>query len=249
MRSAERKTLRSRSESLRLVALLAALCACGGGESAPEPQPAARSSGGEHVEPGERGGMEVSGLLGTIPERKVHAALEPRIGSLQRCFVRGSQQVEFLAGRMEFYFRVSPDGGVEWVYPRSSTVGHRATEQCLLDVAAGTRFPRPQGGTGAEVAWSFEIDPAEDVRAPDAWEAAKVEAVVAEQAATLEPCALASALTVTAYVAPGGQVLAAGASADSRAAADAIDCALSAIAAWPMPDPGSYAAKVSFELP
>jgi hypothetical protein len=231
-----------------LTAALLWLCACAG-EAAPEPAAAEPTSGAEQAVE-RRGGMEVSGLLGTIPERKVHAALEPKLGSFERCFVRGAQQVEFIAGRMEFYFRVGEDGAVEWVYPRSSTVGHRATEQCLLAAAQSTRFPAPQGGSAAEVAWSFEIDPPEDVRAPVEWQPTHVETVLAEQAAALESCALADGgLVVTAYVAPGGQLLAAGASASSREAADAIDCALAAIAAWPMPDPGSYAAKVSFTVP
>lgn len=220
-----------------------------GGEQAPAPAPPARSSGAEPAP--ERGsGMEVSGLLGTIPARDVHAALEPKLGSFQRCFVRGAQQVELLAGGMEFYFRVGADGAVQWVYPRSSTIGHRATEQCLLAAAQATRFPKPHGGDAAEFAWSFEIDPPEDVRPPLAWEAANVEAVLAEQASSLASCALPSGgLMVTVYVAPGGQLLAAGASAASRETAEQIDCALAAIAAWSLPDPGSYAAKVSFPVP
>lgn len=228
--------------------LLLANVGCGG-EPAREPAVPERSSGAEPAQ--ERStGMEVSGLLGTIPERKVNAALEPKLGSFQRCFARGAQQVELIAGGMEFYFRVGADGAVQWVYPRSSSVGHRATEQCLLSAAASARFPEPQGGDAAEFAWSFEIDPAEDIRPPVQWEASQVAPVLAESASTLDGCALdAGGLLVTAYVAPGGQVVAAGASASSREAAEQIDCVLAAVAAWSLPDPGSYAAKVSFSVP
>jgi hypothetical protein len=227
---------------------LVGLFGCGGA-SAREPAPPAPSTAPQPSS--ERSsGMEVSGLLGTIPDRKVHAALEPRLGAFQRCFARGAEQVEFIGGAIEFYFRVDADGAVEWVFARESSLGHRATEQCLLSVAAGARFPEPQGGDAAEFAWSFEIDPPEDVRPPLAWQAANLEPALGEQAGSLASCGLApGGLLVTAYVAPGGKVLAAGASAASREAAKQIDCALTAIAAWSLPDPGSYAAKVSFPAP
>jgi hypothetical protein len=151
---------------------------------------------------------------------------------------------------MEFYFRVGLDGRVEWVYPRASTIGHRATEQCLLQIAQATRFPEPKGGGAAELAWSFEIDAPEDVRPPVEWEADKLEPVLTEQRAALEECAQgASGIVVTAYVAPGGQVMAVGAAAGSREAADRIDCVVEAVQAWAMPDPGSYPAKISFVAP
>jgi hypothetical protein len=240
------RSRRPRRAASALLALV--LAGCGGGNSA-QPPPPARSSGAEPA-PGRGGGLQVSGLLGTIPEREVHAALEPRLGSFQRCFVRGAEQVELLAGAMEFYFRVAADGAVEWVYPRSSSVGHRATEQCLLAAAASTRFPEPQGGDAAEFAWSFEIDLSEDVRPPVAWQASHVEAALAEQSASLDGCGLqGGALLVTAYVAPGGALLAVGASAASHEAAEQIDCALDAIRGWTLADPGSYAAKVSFPVP
>jgi hypothetical protein len=229
-------------------ALVSLLAACGG-ESEPEPARSEPTSGAERVAPRE-GGMQVRGLMGTIPERKVHAALDPRLGQMQRCFLRGAQRVEFIGGGMEFYFRVGGDGRVEWIVPRASSVGDRATERCLLDVVRTVRFPSPQGGDAAEIAWSFEIDVAEDVRPPVSWDAAFVAPVLAEQRAALTDCGLArGALNVTAYVSPGGTVLSAGAAAETPEAAQHIDCAVAAIETWSLPDPGSYAAKVSFAAP
>jgi len=224
------------------------LFACGGEEPAQAPPPAAQSSGAELSQP--RGGMAVEGIMGTIPERKVQAALEPKFSAFARCFARGAEQLEFIGGRMEFYFRVGLDGRVEWVYPRASTIGHRATEQCLLGVAQATRFPEPKGGGAAELAWSFEIDAADGVRPPVEWEADKLEAVLNEQRGVLEACAQgAGSMVVTVHVAPGGQVMAVGAAAGSREAAERIDCVVEAVQAWAMPDPGSYPAKISFAAP
>jgi hypothetical protein len=192
--------------------------------------------------------MQVSGLMGTIPERKIQATLEPKLPSFARCFARGAADVEAIAGRMEFYFRVALDGSVEWVYPRSSSVGHRATELCLLDVARAARFPEPKGGGAAELAWSFEIDP--NVRAPVEWDEAKIAEPLASSGAALQDCGVGQGeLEVTLYVAPGGAVLSAGAAASNQDAAEKIDCALEVVRGWTLPDPGSYPAKLSFRAP
>jgi hypothetical protein len=245
------RALRARTQRSRALCApfaLLGLLGCGGAP-AREPAPPAPATAAEPA-PERSSGMEVSGLLGTIPDRHVHGALEPKLGAFQRCFARGAQQVEFIGGAIEFYFRVRADGTVEWVFARASSLGHRATEQCLVEVAASARFPKPQGGDAAEVAWSFEIDPPEDVRPPVPWQASNLEPALGEQVGSLASCGLApGGLLVTAYVAPGGKLLAAGASATSREAAERIDCALTAIAAWSLPDPGSYAAKVSFAAP
>lgn len=239
----QRRRSASRVSLLLCNALLAAGCGAGG---EPEPAQVSTSAGAELAEP--RPGMEVSGLMGTIPERKILATLEPKLPSFQSCFERGAQQVEFISGRMEFYFRVGLDGRVEWVYPRASTVGHRGTEQCLLEVAKAARFPEPKGGGAAELAWGFEIDPPDSVRPPVAWDAARVAPALSSGRAALEGCG-ASGLVVTAYVASGGELLASGASAAKRDLAERIDCVLQAVQSWKFPDPGSYPAKVSFAIP
>ena len=194
--------------------------------------------------------MQVTGIMGTIPERKIHATLEPLLPSFARCFARGAGEVEFIGGHMEFYFRVGLDGNVEWVYPRASDVGHRATEQCLLDLAKGVRFPGPKGGGAAELGWGFDFDASDGVRPPVAWGTEHAESVRPQIRALASDCALhGGSLNVTAYVSPGGQVLAAGASADSPQSAAQIDCVVSAVRGWTLADPGSYTAKLSFAVP
>jgi hypothetical protein len=226
--------------------LLPLFLGCGSTPEAESEPAKPEASSGAELEPRSR--MEATGIMGTIPERKILATLEPKLPSFQRCFERGAEKVEFISGRMEFYFRVGIDGRVEWVYPRASTVGHRDTERCLLEVAKAARFPEPKGGGAAELAWGFEIDALDSVRPPVAWDASRVGPVVGKGRAALAACD-ASGLVVTAYVAPGGQVLSAGGSAATRAGAEHIDCVLEAVAGWTLPDPGSYAAKVTFSIP
>jgi hypothetical protein len=225
------------------------LAACGGSEpstlpSAPEPQ-----AGAEQPATEPRRGMQVEGILGTIPQRKIEETMHAKLPALQRCFFEGMGEIEYLAGYIKFYFHVELDGRVGYVHPRGSSIGHRPTEQCLVDIAKKTRFPEPKGGGPAEFVWGFELEAPGGVRAPVDWPEDRVARVVSEQHGSLEACGLADDhYVVTVYVAPGGNVQAAGAAADSQAAADKIDCVLGAIKTWQLPDPGSYAAKVSFKL-
>ncbi len=173
--------------------------------------------------------------------------LDRRLPRFARCFSRRYNELELVGGEMRFSFRVKVDGSVLWVYPSSSTVGDRTVERCLLDVAQAATFPRPHGGE-AEFSWSLAFDPPEDVRPPVPWDASQVSEVVGEHGSELRQCG-ARPGQVTAYVGPGGAVMAAGASAEGQPSADALDCLASAVETWEMPDPGSYPAKVSFPIP
>ena len=223
------------------------LVACGATQK-PAPTPAPETRSAEWSEPPDQ--MQVTGIMGTIPERKIRATLEPVLPSFARCFAREAGEVEFIGGHMEFYFRVGLDGKVEWVYPRASDVGHRATEQCLLDIAKGVRFPGPKGGGAAEVGWGFDFEPSDGARPPVAWGTENAESVRSQIHALARECQLEQgSLMVTAYVTPGGQVLAAGASADSPQSAAQIDCVVGAVRGFTFADPGSYTAKLSFSVP
>jgi hypothetical protein len=199
--------------------------------------------------PPRRQGMTVEGILGTIPQRKIEETLQAKLPQFQRCFFDGMSEVEQIGGHMKFYFRVGLDGRVEWVSPRGSSVGHRPTELCLLGLAERVRFPEPKGGGPAEFAWGFEIENPGGGRPPVAWPEERVSKLVQTQRAALESCDVSGKrYVVTAYVAPGGHVIAAGAAADSQPAAAKIDCIIDQVKTWRMPDPGSYPAKVSFGL-
>ncbi len=191
--------------------------------------------------------MEIEGLMGTISEVAVSRALEPRMGRFAQCFANRYDDLDMVGGRIQFSFRIKTDGSVLWVYPHASTIGDRETETCLLSVAEGTRFERPHGGE-AEFDWPLAFDPPDDVRPPFNWDAERATDVIVEHGpAVLESCGSGPYL-VTAYVSPGGEVMAAGASTVDQTAAGDLDCVATAIGEWTMPDPGSYPAKITFEL-
>ncbi|MEY4579889.1 MAG: hypothetical protein RL701_4592 [Pseudomonadota bacterium] len=194
--------------------------------------------------------MQVEGILGTIPQRRIEEALQAVLPDFQRCFLQGLAEVDVLGGALRFYFHVALDGHVAWVIPRASNVGHRATELCLLARAKRVRFPQPKGGGPAEFAWGLENDANNGAQPPLVWPAEQASAIVAKQRASLEPCATSEdeRFELTVFVAPGGSVLAAGAAVATNTASEHIDCVLDAVRAWTFPDPGSSTAKLSLSL-
>jgi hypothetical protein len=229
------------------VSLIVALSACGGDD---ETQTAGhaddRTSGGErHDEVDD--GIQIEGLMGTISQTSVSRALEPRMGRFAQCFSDRYDALDMVGGSIQFSFRIQTDGTVKWVYPRASTIGDRQTEACLLGVAGSTRFDRPQGGE-AEFSWPLAFDPPEDVRPPLTWEAERATETINEHSSNVRSACGRGPFLVTAYVRPGGEVMAVGASTTDQTSADNLDCVTTAVAGWMLPDPGSYPAKITFEI-
>jgi hypothetical protein len=234
------------------IIMLSLACGCGG----PEPKPAAKpqpavpviGTGGENLEDSEDD-LNVSGTLGTIPTHLIQERLEPKFPSFQKCFIERSEALEFVAGKIELYFRVKVDGSVRRVFPRGSSIGDRQTERCIVEIAARTRFPNPKGGGEAEFAWQLEVDTMPDVRPPVAWDSERVSSIARQNAGSIKSCGKYARYTVTTYVAPGGKIMSAGAAASAFDGPDALDCVVEAVRTWKMPDPGSYPAKVTFNIP
>ena len=221
--------------------------ACGG-SGAEEPSAEASHTGDER--PRRDDGMMIEGLMGTLSAMEIDRALSPRMNRFASCFSVGADVIETVGGRIEMSFRIATDGSVKWVFAKASTVGERQTERCLLEVAAATRFSRPHGGE-AEFSWPLEFDPPEDVRAPDTWSSTEIaDLLAAEGSGVTRACigGRGQVVEVTAYVASGGAVLSVGAASTERAEASQLDCVAEAVRQWTFPDPGSYQAKVTFEL-
>ena len=218
---------------------------CGGGAAEPtETASRGDSTIGDEREEREDG-SQITGLMGTIRQDQVQNTLEPRMNSFLRCFEQRMGEVEFLSGEVRLSFRIDTSGQVMWVFPSQTTVGDLAAERCVLDVARRAHFPRPHGGE-AEFTWGFAFDAPEDVRLPTSWEATHIGPTLLSRAPNLGSQCGARGVRVTAYVAPGGRVLTAGGSATSQDQLPAVECVVTAVRELAMPDPGSYAAKVTF---
>jgi len=223
------------------------ICACGDSQPQAAAPPSTRTTGAESSFRKRGEGMKVEGILGTIPQLRIEEVLESKLPEFQRCFFEGTNQIAALGGHMKFYFRVGLDGRVEWVHPRGSSIGHRATELCLLSRAAKVRFPAPKGGGPAEFVWGFELEPA---TTPHTLDAEQVMPAVDQHRPELSACGVEDLghYVVTAYIAPGGRTEAVGAAADSNEASERIDCIVETVQSWPLADPGANLAKVSFRL-
>lgn len=231
--------------ALALVAL--ALFACGGDTEVTQTNGSrSREERAERKEKSADDGIAIQGLMGSIPQEKVNSALEGRFPRFLGCFQEGYGRVRYLGGSFAMAFRIDVEGSVMWVYPKASTVGDLATEDCLLDVARSTRFAKPSGGE-AEFSWSFEVDPPEDIRPPIPWDAVQLEAAVSEQLETLAECG-SMPMDVTVYIDKKGQVIAAGGAVTSADDLEKRSCVVEQIAQWKMPKPGSYAAKGVFQI-
>lgn len=221
------------------------LIGCGGGASETSEE---LTSGGERDRTEENDGAQITGLMGTISRDEVEGALSPRMDRFQRCILQRLRTVEFLAGDIRMGFRVHEDGTVAWAYVQESTLGDREAEQCILEQARSARFPRPHGGE-AEFSWGFGFDGDEDVRPPASWEGSALDDLLDEIPDLARECEATGTHHITVYIARGGRVLSAGGSAPSAEADASLDCILRTVREWEMPDPGSYAAKVTFQVP
>jgi hypothetical protein len=227
------------------IAILMAGCGGGGSSTTSEGEPG--TSGDEARREDRDDGAQITGLMGTIGTREVEGALSPRMERFQRCILDRLRAVEFMAGDIRMGFRIHEDGSVAWAYVQESTLGDREAEQCILNQARSARFPRPHGGE-AEFSWGFGFDGDEDVRPPASWEHTALEAQLEDASDMARECQASGTYRITAYIARGGRVVSAGGSVPNADGDAALDCLLSNVREWDMPDPGSYAAKVTFQV-
>jgi hypothetical protein len=239
------------ASTLRNAALLAAMVSalsCGG--SAPPPAAPKLQSAAQAGPAKPKQQMAMGGQLGSLDEGKVNetfATLTPRFGE---CLSQGASRVEFLGGHVKFALRISLEGNVKWAYLAESTLGDRDTERCMLNVAKSARWPLPQEGEG-QAQRAFDFDPSPDVRDAVPWGADRISKALAGSRAKLSQCTKGAPgkYHATVYVQTNGSPLAAGvAPPDERGESAAVDCMVDVIKGMKFPSPGSWPAKVMFDV-
>lgn len=220
----------------------------GCGEKTTPAAPPAESSGAEERREERPDSVSITGIKGTLSQDEVKNALEPRMLKFARCIQKRSADVEWLAGGVTIEFKVKLDGSVAKAYPRDSSLGDRATERCVIEVAEATRFPAPHGGE-ADFAWSFDVPLDSSVREPVSLPEELIAETLAKQLNTIASSCGEGSYGVTAYVDPEGKVVAAGASTTDEQSAEKLDCVATAVETFTFASPGSYAAKVRFSVP
>lgn len=194
----------------------------------------------------------VKGIEGTMSSFDVRITMEKQNKEFAKCHEPRARSVPALSGSIEFGIHVLRDGRVGAVHVRDSDLGDRVLERCLSEVIEAAKFQAPNGGE-ADIKWNMQLAPTGRARVPEQWARGRVERVVRKhRRALLATCDArgVGVVTVTAYVARSGRILAAGVAAEDagRVSAQQFDCIADELMSWTMPKPRTGVAKVSFPI-
>ena len=224
--------------------LLASAC---GAKNAPvqSPQPVQASRPGRHESE-----LSVSTEVGARDEDAVDSVFQHAQGGLMGCAKKGASRVELLGGDIAFYVGINQAGHAEDTRIERSTIGDRATEACMLEVLRGRSWPKPVGGRKGQVRKAFAFDMPSDARPPVEWTPDEIETTLKKVHKRVEECTGGGSGTyqVTAYIDTHGTPISVGVAPPDSVADSQIDCLVAVIKATKFKSPGSYPAKVSFEL-
>jgi hypothetical protein len=231
---------------LTLFALLPLACACGGNPppTAAEPEPAGQRRGGGGPD------LDMSADIGALDEGQVTKTFAKSLKELKRCLDRGAERVEFIGGAVSFYIRVDTGGKLSHAHLEQSSLGDRTTEKCMLEVLRDKQWPAPVGGKEGYARNSFDFDPPKDVRPPTEWEAERVQEALEDKAQEIAKCKNGSSgsFTATMYVSTKGSPLSVGITPPDEGGEAAVDCLVEVVKSASYPKPGSWPAKVTFNL-
>jgi hypothetical protein len=195
--------------------------------------------------------MKMSAEVGGLPENEVRSAFKRAAKGLTRCLTDGYGRVEFLGGEVNFLVAVNGEGKVEAAYLERSTLGDRETEKCLVGVLREQKWPKAVGGKVGEARNSLSFDPPSDVRPPIEWTPDDIRDGLGKVAGNLDTCkqqASSGSYSITMYVGTDGSPMAVGVSPPSGDADLAMDCIVGVLRGAKFKEPGSWPAKVTFEL-
>jgi len=193
--------------------------------------------------------VAVRGLKGTLNRDDVHQTMDARQRALNRCIAHAQRGLEWVSGNLQFAFKVDAQGHVIQLRPLASSVGHLELEQCVTQVVAETQFPKPAGRAAAEFIWGMNVE-APGKRALKPRRSGGLAASMRKHKRELwRDCELPrrARFRVTAYVAPSGNLLSAGATATPPAAQEKVACVIEQLAKMHLPKQ-KRVEKVSFDV-
>jgi hypothetical protein len=229
---------------VRALAAIACASAWLGCASSGQPAPARAPEPGAKPE---RAELQMKGELGVLDEKRVTVTFEELKDGLSRCLDRGHK---LAAGNVTYAMRIGQDGKAKWAFLKDSTLGDRLVEKCMLELLRGASWPTPQGGEDGLAEKPFEF-PDRDERPPVEWTPDRVASALGSARAKLAACGAraGAAFQVTAIVETNGRVGAAGISPPDEHGEQVADCLVGVVRGLKLPSPGSWPAKVSFQVP
>jgi hypothetical protein len=227
-------------------AAIVACAGCGGSEPPPREAEAAKD---ESPPPAAKPSLKMKSELGSIDPGAVKKAFGGLDDKFMACQKQALDRIEVLSGSVKFFVRIGEDGAARWTYLEGSELGDRETEKCLLDTVMAARWPKPDGGE-AEAHYGMEL-PLQSTRPASDWNADKVAGALGKHGDAIDKCKAGASATfhATMYVGPGGKVLGAGVATSTKDGDDHIDCLADVLRKMKgLPSPGSWPAKVGFDL-
>lgn len=195
------------------------------------------------------GNVSVKGLKGTLNKDDVHQTMDGRQRALSRCIAQAQRGLEWVSGSLQFAFKVDAQGRVIQLHALSSTVGHLELEQCVTQVVAETQFPRPAGRAAAEFTWGMNVEPPGKRGLKPRRSGGLAASMRKHRRDLWKDCELPrrAHFRVTAYLAPSGNLLSAGATATPPAAQEKAACVIEQVAKLHLPKQ-KRVEKVSFDV-
>jgi hypothetical protein len=235
--------------SAAIALLVAVLASCGGSEPPPA-APTQEASSKEAAPRHKKQQLNISGQLGSLDEGKVDETFNRLMPQFGTCLQQASSRVEFIGGHVKFFVRIALDGNARWAYLSESTIGDRDAERCMLNAAKSARWPPPLEGEG-QAQKAFDFDPSPDVRDAVPWGADRINKALVAARPKLGQCTHGAPgrYKATVYVQTDGSALSAGiAPPNERGEVNAVDCIVDVIKGMKFPSPGSWPAKVMFDV-
>lgn len=231
------------------MAITSSLVACGGSEGPDARTPddvAGRTEDGSQG----RHTMSASSEIGALDEAAVTAEFSDALGDLQRCLDQGAERVEFIGGEIAFFIKIDRSGRLSHAHAERSTLGDRSTERCMLDALRTRTWPPPKGGDTGLARNSFDFDMQNDVRPPTEWDGTEVESTLSDLRTDIAECKASArgSFTATMYVDTEGNALSVGIAPSDESGEQAADCLADVLGTAQYPSPGSWPAKVTFNL-
>jgi hypothetical protein len=239
--------MRYLSKTAYTVCLSSVLLACGSQQEA-KPVDVEIQQAKDDYDPARNVGATAE--IGAMPEEESVYAFKESFDGIRDCFVAGAQRLEFLGGRISLQVWVDEHGKPQTVFADQSTLGDRKTEQCMFDALKTAAWPKPVGGPIAMAQNSFEFEVTGDVRPPVNWDEGQIESALDQKRSQINECKAGARqkFLATVYVDTNGEALAVGMAAPDRTQEMHSECLVDLLANLTYPTPGSWPAKVSFQL-
>jgi hypothetical protein len=187
------------------------------------------------------------GELGVLDVRKVDDIFGGLKDSLSACFNRGNK---FSAGTILYAMRVDHQGRVKYAFAKETELADRSVERCMLDLLRKATWPIPDGGDDGLVEKPITF-PEREERPAEEWSQDRVLPALVKIKAKLQGCRAGNSgiFRATMIIEKSGKVASAGVAPPDDLGEAAVDCMVEALKTVKLPSPGSWPAKVGFEIP